>query len=112
MEARTPPDRPQALIVAGFGLGQIAAFASSFYLMGVLGDAVGRDLHLSSTFVFGMVSLSLAVPALIAPRVAKRIDARGGKHVLLASHIVLALGLILVGLARDGLGLAFGMAVI
>ena len=115
MEARTSPkpaNRPQALIVGGFGLGQIAAFASSFYLMGVLGDAIGRDLHLSSTYVFAMVSLSLAVPALIAPRVAKRIDARGGKQVLLASHVVLAAGLVLVGVAQDGLGLAVGMAVI
>lgn len=112
MEARTSPNRPQALVVGGFGLGQIVAFASSFYLMGVLGDAIGRDLGLSSTFVFAMVSLSLAAPALIAPRVAKRIDAKGGKQVLLASHIVLAAGLVLVGVAHDGLGLALGMTVI
>ncbi|WP_068879017.1 MFS transporter [Phenylobacterium sp. CCH12-B4] len=112
MEARIPLQRPQALVVGGFGLGQIAAFASSFYLMGVLGDAVGRDLGLSPTFVFSMVSLSLAVPAFIAPRVARRIDERGGKQVLLASHVVLALGLTIVGFARDGVGLAAGMAVI
>lgn len=112
MEARIPLERPQALIVGGFGLGQIAAFASSFYLMGVLGDAIGRDLHLSSTFVFSMFSLSLAVPALVAPHVARRIEERGGKHVLLASHLALAAGLVLVGFARDGLGLAVGMAVI
>lgn len=112
MEARQPPTRPQTLVVGGFGLGQIVAFASSFYLMGVLGDAIGRDLHLSTTFVFGMVSLSLAVPALIAPRVAKRIDSHGGKQVLLASHIALAAGLVMVGCARDGFGLAAGMVVI
>src|ERR1700755_3132592 len=106
MEARTPPNRPQALIVGGFGLGQIVAFASSFYLMGVLGDAIGRDLGLSTTFVFAMVSLSLAMPALIAPRVARRTAARGAKRVLLASHVALAAGLILVGCARDGAGLA------
>ena len=112
MEARIPSARPQALIVGGFGLGQIVAFASSFYLMGVLGDAIGRDLGLPSTYVFAMVSLSLAVPALIAPQVAKRIEARGGKGVLLASHVVLAAGLALVGFARDGAGLAIGMAVV
>jgi len=104
--------RPQGLVVAGFGLGQIAAFASSFYLMGVLGDAIGRDLGLPPTAVFAMVSLSLAVPALIAPQVARRIDEKGGKGVLLASHVALAAGLVLVGFARDGLGLAIGMAVI
>jgi MFS family permease len=112
MEARTSSQQPQALLVGGFGLGQIAAFASSFYLMGVLGDSIGRDLGLSTTFVFAMVSLSLAVPALIAPRVANRIDRHGGKQVLLASHLALAAGLVLVGFARDGLGLAMGMTVI
>lgn len=80
--------------------------------MGVLGDAIGRDLGLSTIFVFAMVSLSLAVPALIAPRVARRIDRFGGKPVLLASHAVLAAGLVLVGLAQGGPSLAAGMAVI
>ena len=65
MEAAVVPDRPKSLVVAGFGVGQIVAFASSFYLMGVLGDAVAADLGLSSTFVFATVSLSLAVPALL-----------------------------------------------
>jgi predicted MFS family arabinose efflux permease len=106
------PARPQALVVAGFGLGQIVAFASSFYLMGVLGDAIGRDLGVTATFVFATVSLSLAVPAFIAPAVARRIDARGGKGVLLASHVALAFGLVVIGFARDGLGLAVGMAIL
>jgi len=112
MEARTSPNRPQGLIVAGFGLGQIVAFACSFYLMGVLGDAIGRDLRLSPTFVFATVSLSLAVPALVAPTVARRIDRQGGKPVLIASHVALAAGLVLIGFAQDGVGLAIAMAVI
>ena len=104
--------RPEAAIVAGFGLGQIAAFASSFYLMGVLGDAIGHDLGLSPTFVFGTVSLSLLVPAFVAPAVARRIDRKGGKGVLLASHAVFAWGLMMLALSQGGLGLAAGMAVI
>ncbi|MDZ4375456.1 MAG: MFS transporter [Phenylobacterium sp.] len=104
--------RPQALVVGGLGLGQIAAFACSFYLMGVLGDAIADDLDLSTTFVFATVSLSLAVPAVIAPRVARHIDERGGKPALLASHVVLAVGLALIGLAQDAVGLAVAMAVV
>ncbi|MFN4177949.1 MFS transporter [Phenylobacterium sp.] len=103
------PSRPQSLIVAGFGLGQIAAFASSFYLMGVLGDGIGRDLGLSTAFVFGTVSLSLLVPAFVAPAIARRIDARGGKPVLLASHVVLAGALALLATAPNGAALALAM---
>jgi predicted MFS family arabinose efflux permease len=104
--------RPQGLVVGGLGFGQIVAFACSFYLMGVLGDAIGRDLAVSSTFVFATVSLSLAVPALVAPRVARRMDEKGGKPILLASHVVLAAGLVLMGFAQDGLGLIVAMAVV
>lgn len=104
--------RPPALVVGGLGLGQIVAFACSFYLMGVLGDAIGRDLGVSATFVFATVSLSLVVPALIAPRVARRIDEKGGKPVLLFSHVALAMGLVMIGFARDGVSLAVAMAMI
>ncbi len=104
--------RPQSVIVLAMGVGQMIAFASSFYLMGVLGDAIGRDLRLSSGFVFGMVSVSLAVTAFAAPAVAHRIDRRGGKPVLLASSVVFALGLVLVGFAHAGVGLAVGMTVV
>ena len=109
MEDQTLPTRSQGVIVAGLGLGQIIAFASSFYLMGVLGDAIGRDLRLSPTFVFSMVSLSLAVPAFIAPAVARRIDTEGGRRTLLSSHVVFAIGLVLVGIAPNAAGLAAGM---
>ena len=104
--------RSQTTIVAGLGFGQMVAFASSFYLMGVLGDAIGRDLHLGSSFVFGLVSLSLAVPAVLAAYVARWIDRRGGKSVLLASSLAFAAGLALIGIAANGVGLAVGMVVI
>lgn len=106
------PTRSQGLIVAGFGVGQIVAFASSFYLMGVLGDAIARDLALSSTLVFSMVSLSLAVPAFIAPTVAQRMDEHGGRGTLLMSHVTFAIGLALLGIAPNAAGLAAGMLAI
>ncbi|MEW5685053.1 MAG: MFS transporter [Pseudomonadota bacterium] len=111
MEAHTSQTRPQALVVTGFGLGQIVAFASSFYLMGVLGDAIARDLAASPTFVFATVSLSLVVPAIVGPAVARRIDQRGGKLVLLSSSVVFAVGLTLLALAQHPLVLALAMAV-
>jgi predicted MFS family arabinose efflux permease len=103
--------RPQSLVVIGFGLGQIAAFACSFYLMGVLADPIARELALSPAFVFATVSLSLLVPAFVSPGVARRIDTRGGKPVLIASHVVFALGLLILGVAAHGAVLALAMVV-
>jgi predicted MFS family arabinose efflux permease len=110
----TPPASPrsESVLVLATGFGQMIAFASSFYLMGVLGDAIGRDLHLTTGFIFGMVSASLAVTAFTAPTVARRMDLKGGKPVLLASHVVFAAGLILLGFSADGLALAVAMIVI
>ena len=68
MNARDASRRHPAAVVAGLGLGQVVAFACSFYLMGVLGDAVARALSVGTAFVFATVSLSLAVPALVAAR--------------------------------------------
>lgn len=112
MESHPHPNRSQALVVTGFGLGQIVAFASSFYLMGVLGDAIARDVAASSTFVFATVSLSLVVPAIVGPAVARRIDQRGGKPVLLASNVVFALGLVILATAHHPVVLALAMAVL
>jgi predicted MFS family arabinose efflux permease len=112
MMLTAPKQPPEGVLVLAMGFGQMIAFASSFYLMGVLGDAIGRELGLSSGFVFGTVSVSLAVTALVAPSVARRMDLRGGKPVLLASSVVFALGLILTGFATDALGLAVAMSVV
>ena len=112
MEGRSPHTRSQTAIVLGLGVGQSVTSASGFYLMGALGDAIGRDLHLSATVIFSLVSLSLAVPAFTAPAIARRIDRRGGKPVLLASIMVLAAGLLLMASATDVWALAAGQVVI
>ena len=94
----TPAKR--AAITLSLGLGQTVAFASSFYLMGALGDAVAVDLRISSTAVFAVTSLSLAVQPLLSPAVGRRIDRRGGKPVLLASSLVFAAALALLSVAQ------------
>ena len=55
----TPARR--AAVTLTLGLGQTVAFASSYYLMGVLGDAVAADLAVSPTVVFALTSLALGV---------------------------------------------------
>ena len=119
-EKLTGPRAPQTAIMLVLGFGQTIAFASSFYLLGVLGDAIASDLALSPTFVFSLMSVALAVTPLVATRAARWIEARGGKEVLLVSNLIFAVGLVLLSLAGGaatltcailviGLGMAIGM---
>jgi len=111
MPTLRPSPGPRLLTVT-LGLGQTVAFASSFYLMGVMGDAIAADLRLDGALVVALMSVALAVAAWVGPSAGRWIDARGGRPVLLASSLVFAAGLTLVGVAHGLAGLVLGMAVI
>lgn len=103
---------PKLLVTLVLGLGQIVAFASSYYLMGVLGDAIARDLRLAPTVLFALTSASLAVSPILSTAAGRWIDRRGGKVVLLASNVIFASALALLGWASDAIGLTLGMAIL
>lgn len=114
----THPRTRQALITLVLGLGQTIAFASSYYLLGVMADPLSVDLDLSPAVLFGLMSLALAVSPLLSPQVGRWIDARGGKPVLLTSNLVFALALALLACASNFsilvpamLALGVGMAI-
>ncbi len=112
--AEPNPDatRSPVLTGGGLGLGQMLAFGSSFYLMGVLGDGMSADLHVRPSFAASLMSLAFLASALAAPAVGRAVDRRGGKGVLLASNLVFVAGLILVGTAPAAWAVALGLAVI
>jgi len=102
------------------GTTQTLAWASSYYLPAVLADPIARDLGVSNTIMFGIFSVALLLSAFLGPRVGRQIDAVGGNGVLATSNLVLASGLILLGLAHGiamlcaawlllGIGMALGL---
>src|SRR3569833_1381280 len=112
MEPSSTAQRPQALIVAGLGLGQMLSFGSSFYLLSVLGEAIAASLHQRPALVSSLLSVALLASALVATPIGRWIDARGGKQVLLAASPAFALGLGLVAIARGPTSLTLGIAVL
>jgi MFS family permease len=108
---------PQALAL---GTAQTIAWASSTYLPAILAQPIAAELGLSTAAVFGAFSLSLVVMALAGPPVGRAIDRAGGRGMLAASSVVLAAGLVALGLANSaatlygawlvlGLGMAMGL---
>jgi MFS family permease len=113
------PGRQLPLIVA-LGTTQTLAWASSYYLPAILADPIGRDLGVSSNWIFAAFSASLVISALLGPRVGRQIDLVGGRSVLSMSNLLLAAGLALLGFTTSipvlvvawillGVGMGFGL---
>jgi MFS family permease len=84
-------------IILALGTTQTLAWASSYYLPAILADPIGRDLGVSSNWIFAAFSASLVISAMLGPRIGRRIDLVGGRQVLSASNVTLAAGLALLG---------------
>jgi len=113
---RTSP----ALIVPVLGVTQILAWGSSYYLPAVLAKPVAEETGWSLSWIVGGLSLGLLIAGLASPVVGRRIHRDGGRPVLAASAILIALGQIGLGLAPNlgcfvgawivlGLGMSAGL---
>jgi MFS family permease len=110
----------QLPIIVALGTTQTLAWASSYYLPAILADPIGRDLGVSSNWIFAAFSAALVISALLGPRVGRQIDLVGGRQVLSASNLTLAAGLALLGATYSipvlvvawlllGIGMGFGL---
>ena len=100
------------IVVAALGTAQTLAWGSSYYLPAILADPIAQGLALSRTAVFGLFSGALLLSAVLGPSVGRAIDDRGGRGVLTLSNLVLAAGLVLLGLAQGFVTLALAWTVL
>ena len=102
----------RAPVVAALGIAQTIGWASSYYLPAVLAAPMAASFGLSSVWVFGAYSLAMVVSALVGPWAGARIDALGGRGVLMLSNLVFATGLGLMAVAPGPVVLFAGWAVL
>ncbi|KFG67643.1 MFS transporter [Microvirga sp. BSC39] len=95
------PKPSPGLVITTLGITQILAWGSSFYLPAVLAHPIAADTGWSLGRVVGGLSLGLLAAGLVAPKVGRTIDARGGRPVLTASSILLGSGLATLALAHS-----------
>jgi hypothetical protein len=69
-------------------------------------------LGLSRTWVFGAFSVALVLMSFMGPAIGRHIDARGGRRVLVASALVLPVGLVLLAGAQGPASLVFAWIVL
>ncbi len=110
----------QLPIIVALGTTQTLAWASSYYLPAILADPIGRDVGVSSNWIFAAFSASLVISALLGPRIGRQIDLVGGRSVLSISNVMLAAGLVLLGFTYSipvlllawlllGIGMGYGL---
>jgi len=110
----------QLPVILALGTTQTLAWASSYYLPAILADPIGRDLGVSSNWIFAAFSASLVLTAVLGPGVGRQIDLVGGRSVLSISNLTLAAGLALLGLTSSipmlvaawlllGIGMSLGL---
>ena len=99
-------------VVAALGSTQTLAWASSYYLPAILGEPIAKGLGVAPSVFFGMFSIALLLSAALGPAVGRFIDLRGGREVMAASNLVLAIGLILLSLSQGIIGLAAAWAIL
>src|SRR5580658_399301 len=92
-------------VVAALGSTQTLAWASSYYLPAILGAPIAEALGLSPSVFFAIFSIALLLSAAAGPAVGKVIDRQGGRGVLVASNVMLAVGLVLMARAQGVAGL-------
>src|SRR6516164_4767790 len=102
----------RAIVVAAIGTTQTIAWASSYYMPAILGAPIAAALHLPSGVFFGLFSGALLLSAVVGPSVGRLIDTQGGRSVLAASNLVIAVGLMILAAAQSIAGLVIAWTVL
>ncbi|MFH6601688.1 MFS transporter [Ectopseudomonas khazarica] len=96
----TQPQINRVRLLGAMGIGQILAWSSTYYLPAVLASPMSQATGWSITRVVMGLSLGLLVAGACSPKIGSMIDRHGGRSILAASSILMALGLALMGAAH------------
>jgi predicted MFS family arabinose efflux permease len=92
--------RPRWQVISALGVVMILTWGSSYYLMTVLAAPVAAATGWGLNAITGALSAGLLTAALISPPVGRMIARYGGRPVLAAGVVALALGLVLLAVAQ------------
>ena len=102
----------RSAVVVALGITQTLAWASSYYLPAMLAAPMAKDLGIETPTVFAAFSFALVISAFLGPYAGRAIDRWGGRPVLMATNLVFAAGLMLLGTAHSLVGLLVAWAVL
>lgn len=99
LAAPAPPARSFPLFIAGMAATQILGWGTTFYLPSILDGPIGRELGVGREVIYGGITVMLVMAALVGPRFGRWIDEGGARHPMLIGKLLLAVGLVAMGLS-------------
>ena len=85
---------PVTHAVVALGFTQITAWGTTLYALGVLGKPIAADTGWSQSLVFAGLTVALLVSSAASTAVGRWIDQRGGRLVMSAGSVLIAVGLV------------------
>nr|WP_250808680.1 arsenite efflux MFS transporter ArsK [Neorhizobium tomejilense] len=90
-----------ARLIWALGVTQIIGYGSLYYAFSILAPDMARDFSISEDHVFGMLSVSLLVGGLMAPKAGKWADRFGAGRLMVPGSIAAAISLICAAFAPN-----------
>ncbi|MFV5628766.1 MFS transporter [Acinetobacter oleivorans] len=111
---------PSLFSILLIGIAQIVVWGGSFFLLAVLGRPIMEEMGWGREVVYGALSFSILVSAVLLPYIGKLITKYQGKEILAISGVTTALGLIVLAFSSNliifyiawfiiGFGMALGL---
>jgi MFS family permease len=94
--------RPWA-VVGALGATQILGWGTAYFLPGVLGPAMERDLGLPPGTAFAGIAILLGLAGLLAPVVGRAVDRHGARPAMATGSVAFAAGLVLLARSETAL---------
>ncbi|WP_460921121.1 MFS transporter [Pontibacter brevis] len=104
--------KPSVYKNVALGIGQILLWGGSYFILSVLAEPIMKDTGWSYQMVYGSLSLSLLISGLLLPQIGNIIQANERNLVLPYAGVVMALGLVILGLSEHFLMFLSGWAII
>ncbi len=93
--------RSRHSVVSALGFTQILGYGSSFYLLAVLGPPMSAETGWPLDWVVSGFSVGLVSSGVAAPSIGRAVDRFGGRPILAAGSVFLAIGLVGLGSATN-----------